>query len=226
MKVEASYQYGRTKHTTYFDEPDHCPLCKHAIKPTTLYSDTYQSGNNRWFLVNLYLCKHCYRVFVALFRCDNDKVPVNCKLEYIGPKKFSEQAFDKHISALSPSFVKIYNQAKEAETMGLDEMAGIGYRKALEFLIKDYLIHSVPEDTVKIKGMELGNCIANKVNNEKLKIVASRSAWLGNDQTHYVQRFEDRDINDLKCFIDAVVYWVSMELITEDALLMEKQDCK
>ena len=53
--------------------------------------------------------------------------------------------------------------------------------------------------------------------------MASRSAWLGNDQTHYVQRFEDKDINDMKNFIKASVYWISMELITEEALSIKKQ---
>ena len=47
--------------------------------------------------------------------------------------------------------------------------------------------------------------------------------WLGNDQTHYTQRFENKDISDLKNFIDATVYWVSMELITEEALSITKQ---
>ena len=61
------------------------------------------------------------------------------------------------------------------------------------------------------------------MSNERLKTVASRSTWLGNDQTHYTQRFENRDISDLKKFIDATVYWVSMELITEEALSITKQ---
>lgn len=85
------------------------------------------------------------------------------------------------------------------------------------------MIYENPDDAETIKKMKLGNCIANKVSNEKLKIVASRSAWLGNDQTHYVQRFEDKDINDMKNFIKASVYWISMELITEEALSIKKQ---
>jgi hypothetical protein len=33
--------------------------------------------------------------------------------------------------------VEIAQQASDAEQYGLDQIAGVGYRKALEFLIKD-----------------------------------------------------------------------------------------
>lgn len=38
---------------------------------------------------------------------------------------------------VSPQFVEIYNQAKAAESFQLDQITGLGLRKALEFLIKD-----------------------------------------------------------------------------------------
>lgn len=105
-----------------------------------------------------------------------------------------------------------------AESLTLDRIAGIGYRKSLEFLIKDYLIHKFPEETEAIKSMALANCIANKVPIEKIRVVASRCAWLGNDEAHYVRKHNNRDLVDLKKLIEASVYWISMELVTEDAL--------
>ena len=44
------------------------------------------------------------------------------------------------ISELSPNFCEIYNQAYIAEQTNLMQICGTGYRKSLEFLIKDYLI--------------------------------------------------------------------------------------
>lgn len=223
MRIIGKDRLDMAHYEKTYDEPEICPLCGSTIKPDELFFSTFKENNGMEHLAALYLCRHCYRIFTALHSLVlGSGTPKQYTLDYIGPKKFSARVFEENISKLSASFVKIYNQAKEAETLGLDEIAGIGYRKSLEFLIKDYLIHTAPDDADKIKGMELGNCIANKLSNEKLKAVASRCAWLGNDMTHYVQHFEDRDIKDMKNFIDAVVYWVSMELITEDALSMER----
>lgn len=223
MRIAISDPHDTLHYLQNYEEPDICPMCGKAIKPEELYFRTFKGANNRIYLAALYLCKSCYQVFTALHIKNSTSTSTseawsNYKLIYIGPRKYIQRTFDEHISVLSPSFTKIFNQAQEAETLGLDEIAGIGYRKALEFIIKDYLIHLTPEEAEKIKHMELGNCIANKVQNERLKAVASRSAWLGNDQTHYTRRFENRDIKDMKNFIEAVLYWISMELITEDAL--------
>ena len=226
MQVSKSVSLAsKTVHATY-DEPTVCPLCKYALKPQELSFTPYKNDENEWFLCATYLCKHCYQAFLTLYRRANHEASTNYLAEpvYTGPTKFKEETFDTALSELSPQFVKIYNQALAAESSGLSEISGIGYRKALEFLVKDYLIHENPDDAETVKRMELGNCIANKVSNARLKAVASRSAWLGNDQTHYVQRFADRDIEDMKSFIRATVYWISMELITEDALGMQKAD--
>lgn len=46
----------------------------------------------------------------------------------------------------------------------MEQIAGVGYRKALEFLIKDYAISKNSEDEDKIKKMLLGKTIENYLN--------------------------------------------------------------
>ena len=48
------------------------------------------------------------------------------------------------------------------------------------------------------------------IDNLQLKIVASRATWLGNDQTHYEQKYTDNDINDLKRLIKLSVNWIEI----------------
>src|ERR1043166_3097052 len=43
-------------------------------------------------------------------------------------------------------FIKTYLQSLVAESNGLDEIAGMGYRKAIEYLVKDWAIQNKPED--------------------------------------------------------------------------------
>lgn len=106
--------------------------------------------------------------------------------------------------------------------MNLDQIAGIGYRKSLEFLAKDFAIKYNPDDEDKIKNMPLSNCIKTYIDDPRIKNLAEKSIWLGNDETHYVRKHEDRDISDMKQFIDALVYFISMILITEDAESIQK----
>lgn len=98
--------------------------------------------------------------------------------------------FSNTITEISPSFDKIYNEAYKAEQQDLEEICGVGYRKALEFLIKDYLISKGEENEETIKNAPLGQCIQNYVNDDRIKKVAKRAAWLGNDETHYVRKWE------------------------------------
>lgn len=121
------------------------------------------------------------------------------------------------IETLSKEFTVIYNQALEAETMGLDRIAGIGYRKALEFLVKDFCHHLHPDAAERILKMPLNQCIKDYVDDLRIKTLAEKAAWIGNDETHYIREHEDRDINDMKRFIDAMVHFISVVLITEDA---------
>lgn len=120
--------------------------------------------------------------------------------------------------------MKIYNQSLQAEKNGLDEIAGLGYRKFVEFLIKDFAIYKNPEKELKIKNTWMKVCIENYIDNKQIKILAERSDWIGNDEAHYVRKQEDRDINDMKKFIKAMVYFIGMTLITEDAESMEQKN--
>lgn len=99
----------------------------------------------------------------------------------------------------------------------------MGYRKALEFLIKDYLIITIGEDAETIKRMELNNCISNKVTNEGLKTLAQRATWLGNDFTHYTRKFEEYELDDLKRFLDATIQWINMELTIREAAAIPRR---
>ena len=61
------------------------------------------------------------------------------------------------------------------------------------------------------------------INNPQLKIASSRATWLGNDQTHYEQKYTDKDIDDLKRLIELSVHWISMICLTDEAELIEKK---
>ena len=131
------------------------------------------------------MCNGCFDVFISHYsegERDESGYVLFKKLDYIEPNYFEIKTFSDSIEREFPNFSKIYNQALEAEHRGLDEIAGMGYRKALEFLIKDFLIEQDEGKKVSIEKMPLGKCIEDLIDNKQLKIVVSRATWLGNDQ--------------------------------------------
>ena len=215
MEVRANAHNGAP---VIYEEPEQCPICKHAIKPEVIHRHFFRPYPNKGTLTVTHLCPHCYKAFLSVYDCFQvGAVPHRCILDYTAPIHHEDQVFDEEIEALSPRFVKIYNQALAAEESSLDEIAGIGYRKALEFLVKDYCISRNPSEAETIKTTFLSNCLKTYVANDSIKTLATKAAWIGNDETHYVRQIEDRDIQDMKRFIRAMVHFIEMELIVEDA---------
>ena len=87
--------------------------------------------------------------------------------------------------------------------------------KSLEFLIKDFALSEHPEQADKIRDMLLGPCITQYVSEPNIKECARRAAWLGNDETHYTRRWENKDIDDLKLLVRLTVNWIDNSILTK-----------
>jgi hypothetical protein len=192
--------------------PGQCPICHHFVQPVE-FGIAFMREN---VMEKLYRCPRelCERLFIARYTLRagglfNLTECLPCTLEVKG--------FSEIIQKVSKKFCDIYGQADSAEQQGLLLVCGPGYRKALEFLIKDYICGiSPPEQAETIKKTLLGKCIKDYITNPKIVTVASRAAWLGNDETHYLRTWEDKDLSDLKTLIDLTVHWIEMEEMTKD----------
>lgn len=196
--------------------PDTCPFCHHGINPEIFFG--YEFDNfTKWNIRVVYSCprKNCLELFIGVYSKNIfDDIYRRGTPVFRGctPYKFKEEEFDEVIREISPNFVTIYNQAKQAEERNLDQICGLGYRKALEFLIKDYLISRFQEEADKIKrNHRFDSVIEQYVTDDKVKFLAKRASWLGNDHAHYTKRWEDKDIRDLKRLIMTSLYWISAE---------------
>src|SRR5947209_9012383 len=126
--------------------PDQCPICNTKVRPDPLYIEHGGRVYNATISV-VYHCPNfdCNEVFIAYFvREGNPNNPHPgahiCTFKGARPIEPIPADVAETISNISPNFHKIYNEAYKAEQFGLMEICGVGYRKALEFLIKDYLI--------------------------------------------------------------------------------------
>ena len=61
----------------------------------------------------------------------------------------------------------------------------------------------------------MGSAISTRITDPSIRGVAKRAAWLGNDETHYVRKWEQKDLNDLKRLIALTVHWMEAEALTD-----------
>lgn len=210
---------GYDKNTEHykFVMPEECPMCHRNISPQ--YIAGYQEGDNTISI--MYYCTGCKHTFISRYKTDDFKKSdgyVALHLICSEPVNPQNVIFGGEITTLSERFTRVYNQAYQAEQLHLDEIAGVGYRKALEILIKDYAISLHPDDTEDIKTVWLKKCINKYITDESIKTLAEASADLGNDETHYERLYEDCSIEDLKEFINAAVSQIETNIKTKKAI--------
>ena len=223
LQKELINMFDQRKSNLKFSEETKCPICQARISPQ--YVEAVLNTPQKASVMNY--CCACQSSFITNYQVvERQRTTASyydgTLIESV-PKYFEEEKFSEALSNLSPQFVKIFNQARAAEAYGLDEVAGIGYRKAVEFLVKDFAIHENPDKEEEIKQLPLAACIKTHIENTIIATLAEKSAWIGNDETHYVRKHIDRDVDDLKRFLQAMVMFVGMTLVAEDAAGIERK---
>lgn len=194
--------------------PDTCPRCHRSVHPKFVGAFLTQE---RSLCQATFRCTNllCQEIFIATYRLRGESGGFKLfNFDRVEPQKPKHTRFPEVIEQISPNFSIIFNQAEDAESSGLDQLVGIGLRKALEFLIKDFSASENPDKADKIRGSALSQCLTNYVNDPNVKECARRAAWLGNDETHYVKKWENKDISDLKLLVRLTVNWIESTLLT------------
>jgi hypothetical protein len=214
LSMNVKDRNGATQHVGFDTYPDHCPRCHRSIDIKSVDAAVLSDGSLQ--LVCRCSSAKCDQFFIATY--SRDLRSGSYRLRGSAPWKAAETKFQETIAGMSPMFVEIYNQAMVAESQQLGQLVGIGLRKSLEFLVKDFAIHQSPDDAEKIRKVMLGVCIENYVHDPQIKETAKRAAWLGNDETHYVRKWDDKDIRDLKLLVRLTTNWIDNVLLTQKYL--------
>lgn len=184
-------------------KPNTCTYCDKGIDPIIINKFAY-SFYDLCNIVITYKCPCCEQIFFAKYQANPMTLGYGMEclypFEVIGGHK-SAQEFDECVKDISQDFIKIFNDAYISEQSGCTSIVGIAYRRAFEFLIKDYAIKYNPNDADTIKTMNLSDCIKKYSPTEDVKNLLLRASWVGNDFAHYESRHEDIDVNDLKQLI-------------------------
>lgn len=217
---------GSDTSVQYDQKPDHCPLCHHAVDPKMFSSAVLVGGDvhgHETVLEVVFQCTRqaCARLFIgrySRFGGGGRILSDTFQLRKTTPTNFVPPSIDPDVLKISPMFATVYSQAASAEASDLDQIAGVGYRKALEFVVKDYCIQQDQSAKDAIEKEFLSVTIESRVADPNVKQCAKRATWLGNDETHYVRKWEDKDIKDLKVLIQLTVNWIKNSVLTKKYL--------
>lgn len=196
--------------------PDECPWCEEGGTPSEVQAHSLgKPWDYEEILEVVFQCPRndCKRYYLAYYHKVDRMGELFFLYRFGAPRYYKQVEFPNIINEISLKFSDIYNEAYMAEGMKLMQICGCGYRKALEFLIKDYLVSKNPEKKSKIEESWLGDAI-KMIDDSSIKVCAERATWLGNDESHYVRLFEDKDIENLKDLIRLTVGWIDREITT------------
>lgn len=212
-----SETYTITRDGINFKVPYKCPHCNKEMTASIIMQSKPIEIEQVKRIALLAKCNICNNFFALayLFRYNYGK-PETILIPYTYTPTINLDIPD-NIKEISENFESIYTQSESAYQLGLKQIAGMGYRKSIEFLIKDFLIFLNPKDTDKILKLTLDNAIS-QIDNEKLQNLARMTNYLANDQVHIKTLHPAKDIDDLRNFLKNLVLLISFEINYHDGL--------
>jgi hypothetical protein len=216
LKIKAIDAENREVALHITSAPNFCPLCyrDQVSVFVTAFKPTYDTCQIVYRCTN----KDCQSFYIAYYREDIKEyktIHEEYKLITTRPQNIKELIFEKEIRKLSPNFCEIFQEAIFAEMRNYKQIAGVGYRKSLEFLVKDFCIKKHPTKKQEIKKAWLMSCIKNYISDLTIQRCAELATWLGNDETHYIRMWKNKDIDDLKALIQLTKNWMLTNIQTD-----------
>lgn len=212
-----------------------CPICHYHISPVHLDSKSINFEDEEQKIYSCFACPHCKNLFSTLtpiteafptsfgtIRCiarfdsrTSSLTPFKPSIPEL-PKNLKQDAFSK--------FQAVYKDTCAADSYGLFEVAGMGYRKCIEFLIKDFLLLTHPEKQEEICNPKtsLMSLINKLITDPELQEMAQKTTWLANDETHYTRIHTDTDLNYVRDFFFIVLDEVNRNLKIIDLKKIKK----
>lgn len=190
-----------------YQKPATCPFCGCGTD-ATYKNKIYYRFNGGHILLAVCECTSCHKSF--FFACEHVKDDL-AKTACIYPNETVVPYSNDNLSAISKRFIDIYNQALKAEYNGCYELAAIGYRSALEILVKDFAIKELSEPEETVIKQSLCNAIAQYLKQEDLVKTADVVRILGNDYTHCKRKYPEHDFVLLKKYMEIFLSQIEVQ---------------
>ena len=197
------YYFGTIAKYLTIQIPKTCPLCGIGNNPTTKEVGWLDIQEGYIFTLH-HRCPACQKYHMTNQEYLNQDDKTTMVLIY--PNKVVSD-IDRLFIDHAPRFVEFYSEAIEAEKMGLENIAGTGYRSAIECLIKDYAL-AFELDTKEYLSdpkFTFNNAIDRYVKDDDLlKSALHFIRIVGNGYTHW-NKSTSISLSQLKNYVDIII---------------------
>lgn len=212
----------------YVEEPVLCTHCQRIGDQVCIEISLISGENSKFDAIGLYGCKFCKESTISFFKFRTYYADIERETFYpeilVVVKQEPQETFSVDIAPsiqdTYQEFTEIFDQAKRAENIGLSHLAGMGYRKAIEFLVTDFLKDYPTDESVTKEWLENPKTqLSQKVSklpSSKLIRTAKAVTSLGNDETHYTIRHPNYNLQHMKRFISLLLKEIESEHIYKD----------
>jgi len=203
FKKKRNVVFGnQAKYNGEWDKPTICPYCGISTDAIIRSYIEMPFENGKKAVAIPLQCTDCGKTFIGVYIKAGDILAFNTIIPITEEEKIHEG-----IKLISPRFAELHRQAFRAESRSDFNIAIMGYRAALEILLKDYLVNvdGVPLDDIKNK--KLAQTIQDYTTDEMLNS-ADVVRLVGNSESHYIQEYEDFPFEQFKVYYNGFVKFV------------------
>lgn len=226
-----------------------CQACERifVVRHKMRNNDIILSNKNKILDTQIDVCKNTSEIFsnkeenilVRMKQAEikNERQKIEQEYGKYNASEISQETFpliapiekENHIiNDISPKFYTIYNQSLTAKNIGLNEIYGMGLRKALEQLITDYLINYCKYDTEDVKYTKrkdgtkifrsLNSKILDFIKDSEIQNLALAAKWLGNSEVHPGNQMSIEDSDECNRLINCTCYSIMRKIELDKAL--------
>lgn len=189
-----------------YEKPQACPHCgfgNDAIPEDTNY---FYLDSDQIIFRHLWRCTSCNKKYFSLSKYKNGSTDSDNPAPIIFVYPSTEANYKSDIiEKFSPRFIEMYNQSLSAELRNDLDLASMGFRAALEILVKDYAINELHADEDVVCKNSLYDAIGEYLKTPDLVASADVVRILGNDYVHYKRKYPEHDFVLLKSYMDIFI---------------------
>ncbi len=204
------FDYVNRKYQFPLEKPTLCPRCGICQDAKKVDRCLFPEDEGIQFGVIYYECTDCHKRYITVYEINF----INKLAKYIACFPTEGVFYENSILLdVSPKFVDAYSQALKCELRGDIELAAVGFRHAIECLIKDFAIKELGIPREEVVKKSLCDAISVYLGEHDLVAIADVVRILGNDYAHYERKYPECDFQQLKQYVEIFVHLVESRVL-------------